>query len=393
MKKKLLHFVAICLALVMTATVLPNVTTKLAYATESGETGGYPVAFADTDEDDYSDLDDLPYGVEEDLRFVEYLTDFFTNVTLECSNKDFDESIFVKFYGTSNNAENEEFYVMFDEQSMMFEYSESEFSMDKMYSRVTISEDGSLDTVIESDYGCYNVSDYKDDTAFGDLLEACNNDCQTFNDGVAPASLNGFFSSLRAVLFVVVVYVIVSEIAEQIKAESNYRHNNSLKGPDNYIDNQNEYADFRYGFASFDQVGCGVVAAYNAMLAIGKPEELAQVIYEFEKWGIEYSVGWGHLGSNPRHIYRYLSRHDVRYKKINSLYTLDRYAKIPTSEHFILGRWNKPITDGAHIFYIHKIDSDAFIAYNNNQDKDTAESIYDFGEGYVYMSGYVVFED
>lgn len=383
MKKKLLHFVAICLALVMTATALPNATTKFAYATESGERDISTQANVDDGEEFYYDGTEL----EEDLRFVEYLQDFFTEVKIEYNEGTDNNDVFMKFWGESDKIEDETFFAKFDERTMIFEYGVDEESIE-IFSEAVVSEDGSLDTVIESDYGEYNLADYKDDTAFGDLLEACNSECQTLNDGVAPSSLNGFFRSLGAVLFVVVVYEIVAQCAEQIKARSNYRHNSSLVGPTGYVNDQNDYGNFRYGFASFDQVGCGVVATYNLMLAIDKYQQLAQVIYDFERWGVEYAFAWGRFGSNSRDIWRYLAKYHVRYTKCNTLSRLDSYGS--SNEYFIMGRWNDPFTRGAHIFYIYKEDG-LFKIYNNNG--FSADTIRDVCEGCTYMCGYAIYNN
>ena len=109
------------------------------------------------------------------------------------------------------------------------------------------------------------------------------------------------------------------------------------------------------------------------MISLGRPERLSETIYKFEKWAIEFSVAWGNFGSNPRDIYRYLRKEKISYKR----YTTSRYSKFCSTAdgmsdgNFIFSRWNTPITEGLHTFYVEK-DGD-YLSYNNKEVSNTTE--------------------
>ena len=145
-----------------------------------------------------------------------------------------------------------------------------------------VTESGGLDAYIELEGEMYLLSDFCSENG----IDSC-----------------GLFGRIFAVIaIVVVIYVIVAETAEQIKSRQNYDYNRSLENSGqgvnkgNYITAQDEYIlygykskNYRFGFTIFDNVGCEVASAYNAMIAFGMPEYLSETIRCFEQWGIEFS--------------------------------------------------------------------------------------------------------
>ena len=159
------------------------------------------------------------------------------------------------------------------------------------------------------------------------------------------------------IVVVIIVYVVVAQTAEQIRADSNYTYNQQLERAGNgvnlgnYITDQSEKsrsgyksANYRFGFTTFEDVGCEVAAVYNAMIAMDAEELLSETIYKFEKWAIEISVGWGSLGSNPRQINKYLDKRGFSYSKYTDYDSFERAVNIaPSDAHIIMSRWNDPI--------------------------------------------------
>lgn len=52
------------------------------------------------------------------------------------------------------------------------------------------------------------------------------------------------------------------------------------------------------------------------------------MIFDFEMSNIMFDIGFGHLGSNPRQIYRYLDKYGVSYDKYSSLDNLKMQQKM-----------------------------------------------------------------
>jgi len=250
-----------------------------------------------------------------------------------------------------------------------------------------VTENGGLDGFVELDENTsFYISDYFND----DFLENC-----------------GLFGWIvAAVVTVIVVYVIVAETAEQIKAKNNYEYNKELEAQGNgvnsgiFITNQSETGykgrnagNYRFGFTKFSGVGCEVAAAYNLMISLGKSERLSETINSFEKLAIEYSIAWGNFGSSPNAIYRYLNNRDLGYTKINNFSEFSNKVNEYSNCHIIMSRWNNPLTTGLHTFYVRKNSSSSFDSYNwqyRTYSYITKSSLSDFNNGSGFIVGYIV---
>ena len=200
----------------------------------------------------------------------------------------------------------------------------------------------------------------------------------TVEDEVSAFSIFGRIL-FRVIAIVIVVYVIVAETAEQIKAKKNYEANKNRNfSSEEYITNQldTSVANYDFGFTKFGEVG-------------------------FERWAIEFSVGWGHLGSNPREIYRYLRKKNIEYRRYTKL-QYEKFCSMSENEgdkkDFIFSRWNTPITEGLHTFYVEKRDG-TFYSMNNydsdfykeHGDRDEYYgSMSEFSEGLQFICGYII---
>ncbi len=418
MSKKLTHLIAVCLSFLMMATVLPNI--------RFGKTS-IPVAYAeeiDEDIDDYpDDEEDLDYhdtlDAEDDLRYAELIERLFPEEKVQIY--DFEEdTAWTRFKASTNAIVMEEeltYDCTFNPTDMTFNFIISDESgyeeENETINAMVSNRSGELYGIIEIDKDIkYNFADYKDDTKLGDLLEQIINskgeevivplsshasDSEnhvTVENEVSTISLFGRLL-FKVIAIVIVVYVIVAETAEQIRAKKNYEVNKNRSFPSGeYITDQwdDSVADYDFGFAKFKDVGCEVVAVYNLMISLGRPERLEDVIYDFERWAIEFSVGWGHLGSNPREIYRYLRKKNIEYRR----YTKLQYEKFcfmsdrgGPEKDFIFSRWNTPITDGLHTFYVEK--DGEYLAYNNEVLRATEMDAYLDGRSEAaFICGYII---
>ncbi len=77
--------------------------------------------------------------------------------------------------------------------------------------------------------------------------------------------------------------------------ENNYFINKSyISSRENvFIEDQNEEKNLRYGSKSFAHSGCGTAAVYNALLLLGKPQPLAEIIRHFEGHGASFFAAFG----------------------------------------------------------------------------------------------------
>lgn len=401
MSKKLTHLIAVCLSFLMMATALPNV--------RFGKTS-IPVAYAeeiDEDIDDYPDDEE-----EEDLRQFNYIQEVFEDAQMEAN----EETGYVRFtadcyysnYGSGDDCRDYE--CIFDPDTMMFSlYIDNELASEDK----ALVCGGKLNLrVSDSEGNEYYIIDYEDDTEFADLLkwiiDGNEGMPQLENSGAEFLSTRSLFFGFSAIAFVVAVYIVVAKTAERIRAESNYKHNSALSDDicNEYIDNQHGCADFRYGFSNIAESGCGVIAAYNLLVSLGQSELLSEVIYGFEKWGVEIEVSWGSWGSNPFKMYKYFNRKGLRYKKCPSLKTFKNYAKKSKQDNFIITYWNnaEDLSENAHIVHVKRYKEDditraasvnyMYHAYNN-LDWDNVEGIYNNIEEVIgigrYIYGYVIY--
>lgn len=256
---------------------------------------------------------------------------------------------------------------------------------------------------------------------FDDVGPASCSEMDTDGSTLSTQSVRGFFSTLFAcIVIVIVVFIIVAETAEQIKSEKNrtdnrhYETNNIGMNPGNYIERQTQWHKaghnsryYHFGFAFFGDVGCGPAAVYNLMTALhaeGRIDYeviLSDVIYDFEKTFIEFSIGFGNLGSDPYEFGRYLRSKQISYKKYVAPFT--SYASFQSTVHrygtcyAIISRWNgTPLASTGHNFFVEKLDLDdgdkmykVYNLYLNEMYYNELTSLNGLDKG-GFIAGYIV---
>lgn len=86
--------------------------------------------------------------------------------------------------------------------------------------------------------------------------------------------------------------------AAENASESFYRRNQ-------YIENQREWGDIRFGASTMKFSGCEIIATYNALLSLGREmteKEMMELISIYERKG---AVLWGYWGTLPTAIWNY----------------------------------------------------------------------------------------
>lgn len=269
----------------------------------------------------------------------------------------------------------------FDDLVFCFDYTWNGVEETELVQGIVCS-DGGLDATLQfedSETGEeyeFSLLEYKDLEKLEDLVLSINQ---------SRGIIRHIF---RFIVAVVVIYVVVAETAEQIRAKVNYSYNKSLEDYDEGV-GFNEFVCaqdatdydlhnsglYQFGFAGFGSVGCEVASVYNLRVQRGQPEFLSRTIFKFERWAIEFSVGWGHLGSNPREIKRYLSREGIDYSRRTSTFFglsasdadkafedfCSRADSCSSDLYLIVSFWNNTI--GLHTFFVFKIGG-RYLAYN-----------------------------
>lgn len=218
-----------------------------------------------------------------------------------------------------------------------------------------------------------------------------------------------FLLILSVLASVLLLYHVVTEIAEQIICRRNYRYNRGLEASGagvstgNSVFGQNEKfrpgyscGRYRFGFTFLEDVGCEAVAAYNLMIALGRPEPLSQTVFDFEKKAIEYAVAFGRFGSDPLAMTRYFRARKLKYSKFTSFEKFEKAVAEDPDCFIIMSQWNHPwYKNGIHTFFIDKNSGEErrFKGFNFSYrfpgatDKYSELSAFNDGDGFVV--GYV----
>ena len=316
-------------------------------------------------------------SVTGDLKYNEKLFNKFNEVAFEDSNITENSNIDLK---CDFDLEAMKFYL----DIALYDQNETKIKEESFVTEAIVTETGGLDAHVELWDG---VSFYISDYAYIEEVD----DCRYDYDDWLEDSLGG-------------VYYWVAKISIEIKSDRNWDYNKELeeegKGvtKGNYIFNQSETrtgynsAGYRFGFASFCDVGCEVAAAYNLMISLNRPEELYITINKFEKKGIIIECGYGHLGSNPNQIHRYLDAVGLSYEK-NKWWSFFQSKEVKRSTcKIIMARWNKG-GGSLHTFFVNKLGKNHYEGYNFYRGYSTSKrfkKIDDFNNGDGFIVGYII---
>ncbi len=138
----------------------------------------------------------------------------------------------------------------------------------------------------------------------------------------------------------------------------NYKKNCRTELPEGYLNGQGmgALASMRYGLSTVAHSGCGTLAVYNALVALGRPVPLPKIIRELELYAESF---FGLLGTVPFFLSVYFRRHKV------PLHMTFSYRKAFQSRYAVVAYWTKrPLFSGAHVVFLERLPSGTYRVYN-----------------------------
>lgn len=146
----------------------------------------------------------------------------------------------------------------------------------------------------------------------------------------------------------------------------NFKKNCQVELPEGFLNGQSmgKLAEMRYGLTSVAHGGCGTLAVYNALVALGRPEPLPKVIRELEIYAETF---FAFLGTTPYFLQIYFRRHKV------PLHLTLSYKKTFASKYAVVAFWTKrPFLSGAHVVFVERLDNGKYRVYNRYSNRDHA---------------------
>ena len=111
-------------------------------------------------------------------------------------------------------------------------------------------------------------------------------------------------------------------------------------------------AGLRYGHTACGRTGCGGIAIYNALTALGLRVSLAEVLYQLERR--RCAAAGGRLGTHPFRLRRVLNLYPVRARRVYRMESLEEEMRAVDAA--IVAIWNDrshPLR-GAHFFALRR---------------------------------------
>ncbi|MDO4318143.1 MAG: hypothetical protein Q4C48_08040 [Lachnospiraceae bacterium] len=146
----------------------------------------------------------------------------------------------------------------------------------------------------------------------------------------------------------------------------NYKHNCRVELPEGYLNGQGvgALAPMRYGLSTVAHSGCGTLAVYNALVALGRPAPLPKIIRELELYAESF---FGLLGTVPFFLAVYFRRHKV------PLHMTFSYRRTFRSRYAVAAYWTKrPFFSGAHVVFLERLPSGRLRVYNRYSNRGCA---------------------
>jgi hypothetical protein len=137
---------------------------------------------------------------------------------------------------------------------------------------------------------------------------------------MAETSLNASIKNTRvkktlfsyALSFVLTLMVLATPFyVNSVFSRNNYNHNLTVQQKftpflhKNFINQQWQTSDFKYGASTSDKNGCGWIAIYNVSNMLGLPLSIADIISEIDVYG---TSTFGYLGTNPIIFKKYFEK-------------------------------------------------------------------------------------
>ncbi len=140
-----------------------------------------------------------------------------------------------------------------------------------------------------------------------------------------------------------------------------------------YINDQNtgEVSKLKFGNFKMGYNGCGVIAVYNALLTLDKPQDIRDIAFEFENDG---KMLGGYFGTNPYAVERYFNRYNYKVQAVKGEDITEKEP--PKADAYILSYWNTDdVLDGMHFTAISKNNKGEYVFYNDDVEDETEVTV------------------
>ena len=211
----------------------------------------------------------------------------------------------------------------------------------------------------DSAYGRFTQQDGWEYANFGDPL-SLNLYTYCWNNPVLYADYTGAFPLLACVLTAMFVSTAVYKLNQ---FSHNYEHNSKTYTGSGYIYGQKStegVKDCRLGFQKMSENGCEAIAIYNAMIALGETQKLADVVdyCEDSMWLL------GYFGTHWEAIPEYFKDHGMYVEIADSVENYQTVLK--ENGYGVFTFWNKEgdITEGIHTVFIEYVSDEQILVYN-----------------------------
>ncbi len=152
--------------------------------------------------------------------------------------------------------------------------------------------------------------------------------------------------------------------------------------------------EMEYCLAFIKNVGCELIAIYNATKLLGGDPKLSDIIYEFElNPGTKYwadIINSGYFGTQPEKLGGYLYHHGYKYEYTEDLNKFASWRK--SNRVFIMSFWNSDsIFKGLHTVAVQADENGTYSAYNLNSldtKVSTNKSLEEILENREFICGY-----
>ncbi len=149
--------------------------------------------------------------------------------------------------------------------------------------------------------------------------------------------------------------------------------------------------DFKIGDSLIEDVGCEIIATYNALFLIDEPHPLSDIIMSFEKNG--YIMYEGTFGSDPYAIPEYLNSVSVESTEINDFSEMNSLinSHIGDGSTFIISFWNSSsFLDGVHTIALYTDPAQLHPIYLYNMNENYADTLEDVTDEECFIVGYII---
>lgn len=148
-----------------------------------------------------------------------------------------------------------------------------------------------------------------------------------------------------------------------------------------YINDQNTGAvsKLKFGTTTMDNNGCEIIAAYNAMKALGKQKDIRDIAYYFENDG---QMLKGEFGTNPYATKRYFEKEGYKVQIVEGEKIIN--DKLPKTDAYILSFWNSDdVMDMLHTVAMRKTKSGKYELFNYEPWTKKSKVVASLGEEFL----------